>query len=220
MKNILEVDSIQRFINTKISLSDIYLQCKTGDIIGIVGRNGCGKSMLMKIIFGTEKAEYKFIRINSKVYKTPYTSNLITYLPQHSFLPEELSVKTVINLYLPFQLYENFIDDCIIQNILNNKIFELSGGEIRYLEIKLLLKNNTKFVLLDEPLNSLSPILKERVITLIFEEKKNKGIILTAHDFYNLEAISNKIYLLHNGHLKHVQNREDLIFWKYLPPEK
>ena len=45
MKNILEVDSIQKYVNKNFSLSDIYLRCETGEILGVFGRNGSGKSL-------------------------------------------------------------------------------------------------------------------------------------------------------------------------------
>jgi ABC-type lipopolysaccharide export system ATPase subunit len=50
----------------------------------------------------------------------------------------------------------------MIQSMLNKKIKHLSGGELRYLEIKLILNNSSKFVLLDEPYNGLSPIMIEK----------------------------------------------------------
>ena len=104
MKNILEVDSIQKYVTKDFSLSDIYLRCKTGEIIGVFGRNGSGKSILMRIIFGAESADHKFIRINNHCVKEPYKiANTIAYLPQHSFLPKNFSVQKIVKLYLDKQ---------------------------------------------------------------------------------------------------------------------
>lgn len=218
MKNILEVDSIQKYVNKDFSLSDIYLHCETEEILGIFGRNGSGKSLLMKIIFGTEKADHKFIRINNKCINEPYkvTDNIV-YLPQNSFLPKNLSVKKILKLYLDDDCIKYFEDDEIIQKINSLKINELSGGELRYLELKLLLKSKAKFILLDEPLNALSPILKEKAIELIISEKATKGIIITDHDFNNLNSITTKNYLIHQGSLKKIINNKDLVFYNYLP---
>lgn len=93
MKHILEVDSVQKSYNGNIILSDVYLKCETGDVIGILGRNGTGKSTLLKIIFGTLNAENKFIRIDGKVRKRAYNHpNEIVYLPQANFIPKNFSV--------------------------------------------------------------------------------------------------------------------------------
>ena len=57
MNHTLEVDSIQLAFNNRRILSDIYLKCETGKITGLLGRNGQGKSCLMKIIYGTLSCE-------------------------------------------------------------------------------------------------------------------------------------------------------------------
>lgn len=101
MRNCLEVDSIMKSFGEKTVLTDIYLRCEPGEIIALFGWNGCGKSTLLHIIFGTLPCERKFIRINGKVQNKPaYRSGLIAYLPQHDFLPGNLSVKKVAHLYL------------------------------------------------------------------------------------------------------------------------
>lgn len=218
MKNILEVDSIQKYVNKHFSLTDIYIRCETGQILGIFGRNGSGKSLLMQIIFGTENANNKFIRINNKYIKKTYTIiNTIVYLPQHSFLPKNFSVKKIISLYIDLDFIKDFQNDEIIQKIISLKISELSSGELKYLELKLLLKSKAKFVLLDEPFNSLSPILREKVIELIVSEKTTKGIIITDHDFTNLNSITTQNYLMYNGSLKKVEHTDVLILHNYLP---
>lgn len=218
MKNVLEVDSIQKYVNKNFSLSDIYLRCETGDVLGIFGRNGSGKSMLLKIIFGKENADNKFIRINNQLFKTAYKKpDTIVYLPQNSFLPKNLSVKKILNLYFDRETVAAILEDEFLETMYLSKISELSGGELRYLELKLLLKSTAKFVLLDEPLNALSPILREKIIRLIAIEKVSKGIIITDHDFSNLSSITTQNYLMNNGTLKKITGIEDLVLWNYLP---
>lgn len=218
MKNVLEVDSIQKYVNKNFSLSDIYLRCETGDVLGIFGRNGSGKSMLLKIIFGKENADNKFIRINNQLLKTAYKKpDTIVYLPQNSFLPKNLSVKKILNLYFDRETVAAILEDEFLETMYLSKISELSGGELRYLELKLLLKSTAKFVLLDEPLNALSPILREKIIRLIANEKASKGIIITDHDFSNLSSITTQNYLMNNGTLKKITGIEDLVLWNYLP---
>lgn len=215
---VLEVDSVERYVNDSLTLFDIYLKCKIGDIIGIVGRNGSGKSLLMKIIFGIEKYDYKFVRINNKVYKKAYESGILKYLPQEPFLPNHLTVEKVISLYLGKENINDFIkNDEILERIIFHKISELSGGELRFLEINLLLKNKSQFVMLDEPFSFLSPKLRDKVALLIKEESTHKGIIISDHDFLNLSKITTKICLMTNGTLKHIKDRGELVFHQYLP---
>lgn len=171
---------------------------------------------MLQIIFGTLAADHKFIRFNQQVVDKPYLSkNLINYLPQDGFLPASLTVKQVTDYYadkLPL-----FLDDEILHKIIHTKISNLSGGEHRYLEIKLLLHSKAKFVLLDEPFNGVAPLVVDAIKQLIQKESTNKGIILTDHDYRNVLDVANRYYLLFDGGLKEIADTSELIQWGYIP---
>jgi lipopolysaccharide export system ATP-binding protein len=221
MPSLLEIDSVRKSFDTNDVLTDIYLKCETGDIIGMLGRNGSGKSTLLKILFGTLEADNKFIRIDGKVHNKPFkTFNEICYLPQHSFLPAHLTVGKTIELYLGRNHLVSFIDDPVLLVLKDNKIAEVSGGELRYLEIKLLLSLDCKFLLLDEPFNGVSPIMIESIKKLISERSKSKGIILTDHDYRNVLEIANRFCLIFDGGIKEIKDKIELVRWGYLPESK
>ena len=218
MSNLLEIDSVVKSFDMHVVLTDIYLKCRTGDIIGMLGRNGTGKSTLMKILFGTLRADTKFIRIDGKVYNQPYkTINEICYLPQDSFLPKHLSIEKTIELYLGKNQVQNFLEDPILQKLNTSKISYLSGGELRYLEIKLLLHTDCKFILLDEPFNGVSPILVGEIKKLILKTSEFKGIILTDHDYRNVLDVANQFCLIYDRGIKRIDDKEELVRWGYIP---
>jgi len=217
MSNLLEIDSVVKSYGLYDVLTDIYLRCQTGDIIGMLGRNGTGKSTLMKILFGTLQADRKFIRIDGKVYNQPYKIiNEICYLPQDSFLPKYMSVEKAIELYLGKQQVTNFLEDSILQKLNTSKISHLSGGELRYLEIKLLLHTDCKFILLDEPFNGVSPILVGEIKKLILKTSEFKGIILTDHDYRNVLDVANQFCLIYDGGIKKIDDKQELVRWGYI----
>jgi lipopolysaccharide export system ATP-binding protein len=217
MSNLLEIDSVVKSYGLYDVLTDIYLKCQTGDIIGMLGRNGTGKSTLMKILFGTLQADRKFIRIDGKVYNQPYKIiNEICYLPQDSFLPKYMSVEKAIELYLGKQQVTNFLEDSILQKLNTSKISHLSGGELRYLEIKLLLHTDCKFILLDEPFNGVSPILVGEIKKLILKTSEFKGIILTDHDYRNVLDVANQFCLIYDGGIKKIDDKQELVRWGYI----
>jgi ABC-type lipopolysaccharide export system ATPase subunit len=219
--NTLVIDSINKVYNNKHILQDIYLKISTGEIVGLLGRNGSGKSTLLEIIFGTLEAESKFVKVNEKVHDKIYKEkDIINYLPQNDFLPKELKVNTIINMYFKRNKTKDITNDKTIKKIINTKIRNLSGGEVRYLEIKLLLGLESKFLLLDEPFNGVSPILIEKIKKMIVENSSNKGIILTDHDYRNVLSITNKIYILKNGHIKELKDKDELMYYGYIPDEK
>lgn len=219
MMNELQVDSVLlSFDNIKQLLTDCYLNCRTGDIIGILGRNGSGKSSLLKIVFGTLIPLNKFIRINGSVYNRPYQSKLIGYLPQHSFLPVNSKVEQVIDIMLQNPIARIKVkENERIKSKLKQKVHTLSGGERRYLEVLLIIHLDVMFVLLDEPFSGIEPIYKEMIKEVINEAKKDKGIILTDHDYLNIVQVSTQIILITNGVSKHITSCKELEVLGYVP---
>ena len=216
-KHTLEVDSIRKHFENKLIISDVYLKCETSEIIGLLGRNGSGKSTLLRIIFGIVSAENKCIRINGTVkLKTSKILKDISYLHQEQFIPNYLSVKKAVFLSIDNEIINEFLDDYLIQDILYKKVSQLSTGELRYLEIKLVLYNSSKFVLLDEPFNGLSPIMIEKVIQLIQMNTSKKGIIITDHDYENVIGIATRVLLMKDGTIQSVKNKTDLVEKGYL----
>lgn len=221
MSNLLEIDSVIKSYQGEQILTDIYLKCKTGDIIGILGRNGTGKSTLLKILFGTLSADRKSIQIDGKFVNEPYKSATeICYLPQHPFLPKHLRVSRIIDLYISKNNSEAFVADSVLANLLQNKVSQLSGGELRYLEIKLLLHVHCKFVLLDEPFNGVAPVVVTEIKKLINEASKTKGIILTDHDYKNVLDVANQFRVIYDGGIKEITDKEELVRWGYIRKSK
>ena len=218
MSSHLEVDSIRKSFGDKQVLTDIALACTPGDIIGLLGRNGTGKSTLLKIIFGSLFTDYKFIRINDEVLTQPFKSkSIIAYLPQDNFLPKNITVNKVVEIYSDDFDQKVFLEDEVLLKVIGTKIGNLSGGESRYLEVKLLLNLESIFILLDEPFNGISPLHIELVKNMILDKSFKKGIILTDHDYRNVLDVANKYYLLFDGGLKPVKTKQDLIDWGYVP---
>lgn len=216
-KHLLEVDSIQKSFDFKTILSDVYLKCETNGIIGLLGRNGSGKSTLLKIIFGVISADFKFVRVDGIVKnKTKDLFKEISYLSQDIFIPNHFKVEKAISLTIPGNKKDEFCQDEMIKTFLDKIISHLSGGELRYLEIKLILWNSSKFVLLDEPYNGLSPIMIEKVNELITTNSVKKGIIITDHNYQNVISISNKLILLKEGKVHYVNDKKKLIEMGYL----
>ncbi|WP_034894795.1 ATP-binding cassette domain-containing protein [Gillisia sp. Hel_I_29] len=215
--NNLHVDSVRKSYRDKLILTDIFLSCKQGEIVGLIGRNGSGKSTLLKIIFGIENAENKFIRVNKKILQSfKESSKVINYLPQNNFLPKGFKIKTIINLFLPVNKRARLKENVFIKPLLQKKYQVLSGGEKRILEILLLLNSEADFVLLDEPFNGVSPIVREQIIKYITDEKPNKGFIITDHDYENVMRVSDKILFLKNAGLKKITDKMELIQHGYL----
>lgn len=216
MNKCLEIDSIYKRFKHKEILTDIYLQCNKGDIIGILGRNGSGKTTLLKIIYGIESAENKFIRLNGEVVSRAYVKENLKYLPAYHFIPMNLKVLDVMKLFMTKTQVEKLLYQSQINDLKNKKLKHLSSGQLRYVEIKIILNSNADFILLDEPFSGLAPLMIEEIAKDIKAASENKGIILTDHSYKNILDISNRLYLLKETFLKPIENKEQLITEGYL----
>lgn len=214
----LHIDSVTKSYNNKVILSDVFISCQKGEIKGLIGRNGSGKSTLLKIVFGTEKADYKFVRIGNKIIRNISDGrNLISYLPQDNFLPNNISIRALINLFLQKEKRQVVFENELIKPLLNKKNQDLSGGEKRIIEILLIIHSKAEYILLDEPFNGVSPIGRDYIVEYIKNNKSSKGFIITDHDYENVINLADKIVFLDKGFLKEIHDENELVELGYLP---
>ncbi|MFC1541951.1 ATP-binding cassette domain-containing protein [Candidatus Latescibacterota bacterium] len=215
----MEISSVMHTFGTKKLLSDVYLTVRTGEIIGLLGRNGSGKTTLMNIIFGTLKSDSSVIRFDGQYCERLYTKkNYISFLPQHTFIPKDLSVEKAITLLLESSSDTSRLsENPIINPLLKKKIRDLSDGELRLLEIFLILESDSVFSLLDEPFTGIAPIFQEQIQEKIKMIGREKGLIITDHDYRNILDISDRIILLRNQTVVEIEDISQLTELYYLP---
>jgi len=213
----MHVDSIIKSYGNNQILTDIYVNCHKGEIVGLLGRNGIGKSTLLKIIFGSISAERKYVKVGNKIINGIFDNrNLINYLPQHNFLPNNIKIKTIINLFCDKKSNSIISQNPLIKPILNKQSKQISGGEQRIIEIMLIVYSKAKYILIDEPFNGVAPVYKEEIKKMIKEESKNKGFIITDHDYRNILDIATRTVLIYDGGTKEIKNNEELIKHGYI----
>lgn len=94
-KHILEIDSVELSFGDRVILSSVYLAVETGGATALLGRNGSGKSCLMKILCGALRPGFRSMRIDGKWYDR-FGSSQVRYLPQQGFTPGWLTVEAVL----------------------------------------------------------------------------------------------------------------------------
>ena len=219
MKNILEIDSVILEFGFRRVLQDVYLKSETGKITGLLGRNGTGKSCLMKILFGELNPDNKSIRINGKSLITTYRSpNDLRFLPQGRFIPKSLTIKRI------FKDFELDFSDLIghfpeLTKYYLSRLNSLSGGERRIIEIYTILASATKFCLLDEPFSHVMPVHIETIKKLILRGKMNKGIIVTDHLWQYVVDICDNLYVINNGKTWLTKSIQDIEKLGYISPQ-
>ncbi len=212
----LKVDSIQLEFDGRKILRDVYLSCTQGQIIGLLGRNGCGKSSLLKIIFGILTPGYKYISINDEFIHKGYLSSRIAYLPQENYLPGNVQIHKLAKMLIDAAFWDEFTEHPAYKKHYKKTVDQLSGGELRILEILMVVFNKADFILLDEPFTHISPVQTDEFKPILKACAKRKGIIVTDHQCYNVLDVSDKIVLLNDGCTKHIKHVDELITYHYL----
>jgi ABC-type lipopolysaccharide export system ATPase subunit len=216
----LHVDSIQKNIEGRQLLSDIFISCKEGEVIGLLGRNGSGKSSLLKIIFGSMNADNSYVAIDGRRMNNMHDSaSLIRYLPQNNFLPSHIYIKDIIFSFCSKSQAHKLFETDFVKPLLKKKSRQLSGGERRVVEVLIMIYSDAKYLLFDEPFNGIAPIYVETIKGLINGNSNGKGYIITDHDYLNILDISTRVVLLHEGGLKRISDSKELIRFGYLPDD-
>jgi ABC-type multidrug transport system ATPase subunit len=210
MTHLLEVDCVILEFNSKRVLHDIYMKSETGKISGLLGRNGAGKSCLMKIIYGALIPNDRSVQLNGvSMYSGYRNPDDIRFLPQRSFIPGFLTLKKVFKDFeLDFLDFTNEFPG--FGKFYNAKLKSLSGGERRIVEIFTTLSSKSKFCILDEPFTQVMPVHIDIIKKLIVREKGNKGIIITDHLYKFITDICDDLYVIANGKTYLTKNLQEL----------
>lgn len=212
----LKADSIYLEFDGRKVLQSIYIEAEPGKVTGLLGRNGSGKSSLLKVIFGTLEPHYKYINIDGQHVTKGYAGGHIAYLPQHGYLPTHQTIERSARMLVDVNDWDNFARHEVYQKFRLNKPGQLSGGELRKLETLMVLYSKAPYILLDEPFTHVSPIQADEIKAIIRERCRIKGFIVTDHQYQNILEISDQLVLLQNGATRSVTDADELITYGYI----
>lgn len=214
-KNTLLADSIRLAFGTYDVLSGAWLRAETGKVTGVLGRNGSGKSCMFRAIMGDLRTQDLFVKLNDKVVTGSDEMGLyVKYLPQKPFLPLKLAMRKAFQFFgIDVQRFtSDFPHFAKYEDV---ELRELSGGEIRMVEIWLCLNSGAPFCILDEPFSYLAPVYVEKVQEMIRQRKVDMGIIISDHNYEALLQVSDDVLLLSDGYVHLVKEMSDLVRYGY-----
>lgn len=202
--NVLKVKGVEKEFDGKKVLNNINFELFRGERVGIIGKNGIGKSTLLKIIVDKMKADKGEIEFGSRVKVGYYDQNHYDLTPENNILQEINNSLNITEEYLR-SLAGGFLFSG--EDVLK-KIDKLSGGEkVRVSFLKLYMEK-ANFLILDEPTNHLD-IYSIEVLEDALENFEGTMLVVS-HNRHFLDSICNTIYYLdENGLTKFKGNYED-----------
>jgi ABC-type Mn2+/Zn2+ transport system ATPase subunit len=203
------------------TLKDISFTLYAGESLGVLGPNGGGKSTLMKIIAGLEKADSGELFFDNKnvLEYAHYPFELFSYVPQNSELNTILPVKVLEYMNFAQSLYskrdDQQIDDLLkLVGIFHKKdslISKLSGGEKQRVLLARALINKPKLLLLDEPSKGLDSNGQDQLLAIIEKIKKQEktAVMIVDHNITQVIKNCHKILCLNGTY--HWHDHRDLL---------
>ena len=210
----LATQNLVKHYNKRNVVDGVSVHVDSGEIVGLLGSNGAGKTTCFYMIVGLIKPDRGSISLNSE---------LITSLPMHErarrgmgYLPQEpsvfkkLTVANNIRAILQIRpnlsdgqielILEELLDEFGIAHLRNQIALGLSGGERRRVEIARALASEPQFILLDEPFAGVDPISIMDIQKIIHHlRERGIGILITEHHVRETLGICNRAYILNDG---------------------
>lgn len=206
--SIVKVNNITKEISKVKILDDISLEIEEGEILGLIGPSGSGKSTFIKSIIGMEKINKGEIFILGEKIPNRKVLQSIGYMAQADALYEDLTGKENLEFFAKiFSISKEkrierieYVSNLVnIQNDLNKKVKNYSGGMKRRLSLSISLIQNPKVLILDEPTVGIDPKLRFSIWNELHKLKSNgKSIIITTHVMDEAKRCD-KLALIRNG---------------------
>jgi zinc transport system ATP-binding protein len=200
----LHAHNISFVSNEKQVFSNICLQLKSNDIVSIVGVNGSGKSVFLKIISGIIKQSSGVVSVDNGIK--------ISYMPQKIFISQHLPI-TVADF---FALRTNILNHDLLNKLgigldfLAKDLHSVSGGQMQKILFAATIMSNSDIIILDEPEQNLDASSKIVLYELIMEYAVNKAVIIASHDPNIVFKKSNKVLHFDICGAVHYENIHDL----------
>lgn len=214
----IEISDLHKSFGGNKVLNGVNLHIDKGETIAIIGKSGCGKSVLIKHIVGLLYPDSGFVNVEGRVISELNTKELYEirkkfgYLFQGAALFDSMTVEE--NVSLPLVESGNSFKKSEIKKIVEDKLelvdlpgignlkpSELSGGMKKRVGLARALVTNPDYILYDEPTTGLDPIMSDSIDNLIrdLSHKIKVTSVVVTHDMYSVKNIADKVAMMYEG---------------------
>ena len=211
---LLECKNLCKSYDDKQVLKDVNLKIPKGKIIGLLGKNGMGKTTLIKLINDLLTPTSGEVLINGKNPGVE-SKKIISYLPEKTYIDREMKVKDAIKYFEEF--YDNF-DSEKAKRLLkdldldeNSKISKMSKGMQEKLQLILVMSRNAQLYILDEPLGGVDPATRDYILdTILSNFNEGASVIISTHLIADIERILDEVIFIDKGQIIVTSSADEL----------
>ena len=200
---LLECKNLCKSYGDKKILKDVNLKIPKGKIIGLLGKNGTGKTTLIKLINDLLTPTSGEVLINGKKPGVE-SKEIIAYLPEKTYLDREMKVRDAICYFEEF--YDNFDTKRAIKLLkdldldIDTKIGKMSKGMQEKLQLILVMSRDAKLYILDEPLGGVDPATRDYILdTILSNFSDGASVIISTHLISDIERILDEVIFIDKG---------------------
>ena len=207
MKNIVEVKNFKMVFGDKTVIKDLSFDVKKGEIFGLLGSNGSGKTTTVRALLGFYHPTAGDVLVDGKVYNPENSSIRIGYLPEERGLyRKETVLDTMVyfgelnGLSNPMEWSLKYLKRVGLEDKANQRLEKLSGGQQQKVQLGITIMGDPQLLILDEPTKGFDP-MNRRLLMEIIEEHHKKGaaIIMITHYMDEVEKLCDRALLLKDG---------------------
>lgn len=202
---LLECRDLCKSFGSKKILNNINLSVPRGKIVGLLGKNGMGKSTLIKLVNDLLTPTSGEVLINGK-HPGVESKRIISYLPERTYLDKGMLVKDVIKYFEEF--YSDFDKDKALKLLddlnldINCKISKMSKGMQEKLQLILVMSREAELYILDEPLGGVDPATRDYILdTILNNFSEGASVIISTHLISDIERILDEVIFIDKGEI-------------------
>jgi len=200
---LLKCESVSKSFGNKKVLKNINLTIPKGKIIGLLGKNGTGKSTLIKLINDLLTVDEGKILVNGTKVGVE-SKKIISYLPERTYLDKSMTVDETIKYFTDF--YDDFdankarklLKDLDLD--INQKLSKMSKGMQEKVSLVLVMSRSAKLYILDEPLGGVDPATRDYILdTILSNFNEGASVIISTHLISDIERILDEVIFIDKG---------------------
>ena len=202
---LLECRNLCKSFGSKKILNNINLSIPRGKIVGLLGKNGMGKSTLIKLVNDLLTPTSGEVLINGK-HPGVESKRIISYLPERTYLDKGMIVKDVIKYFEEF--YSDFDKDKALKLLddlnldMDCKISKMSKGMQEKLQLILVMSREAELYILDEPLGGVDPATRDYILdTILNNFSEGASVIISTHLISDIERILDEVIFIDKGEI-------------------
>lgn len=214
MEELLICKNVNKNYGNKKVLKNINFSIPRGKIIGLLGKNGTGKTTLIKLINDLLTLDSGEILIDGKKIGVE-SKKIISYLPERTYLDKSMTVNEVIDMFSEF--YDNF-DAKKVRKLLkdlkldvNSKLSKMSKGMQEKVQLVLVMSRKALLYILDEPLGGVDPATRDYILdTILTNFNEGASVIISTHLIADIERILDEVIFIDDGKIALIENADKL----------